>query len=213
MQVDLLVLLDDVPFPIGTTWVSRNRIKNDDDPFWLTVPVKKKGHHNAPINTIEIFNERNWREKHLRTIRQAYAHAPYLEDHLPFFLDLYGHPWKKLVDLNLTALEYLKSALHIKTPFLLSSDLGLRERGSSLLIEICRHMGVKTYCSIAASRKYLDEQAFEKAEIALKYYRFEPPVYPQLWGDFVANLSVGDMLFCCGPKSRELIRESGFIHT
>jgi hypothetical protein len=213
MHVDLLVLLDDVPFPMGTTWISRNRIKNESGPFWLTVPIKKKGHRSAPINTMQIFNERDWRKKHLSAIKHAYTHAPYLEEYLPFFSDLYNHPWEKLIELNVNILEYLKDALHINTPFSLSSSLDLSERGSNLLIKICQQTGIKTYCASWASRKYLDESAFKKAGLSLKYYRFVPPIYPQLWGDFVANLSAVDMLFCCGAKSNELISQSGSIHT
>ena len=32
--------------------------------------------------------------------------------------------------------------------------------------------------------------------------------YPQMWGDFIANLSVLDMMFNCGPKAREIILAS-----
>jgi len=213
MQADLLVLLDHVAFPMGTTWVSRNRIKNEGGSFWLTVPVRKKGRRNAPINTIEIFNERDWRKKHYSSIRQAYAHAPYLDDYLPFFSDLYVQSWGKLLDLNTTIFEYLKNALNLKTPHLFSSQLGLHERGSNLLVEICQRTGADIYCTMAASRKYLDEGAFEKAHIEITCYHFDPPIYPQLWGEFVANLSVLDMLLCCGSKSCELIQKSGLMRT
>jgi hypothetical protein len=213
LKADLLVLLDHVAFPMGTTWVSRNRIKNEGGPFWLTVPVMKKGHRNAPINTIKIFNGRDWRRKHLSSIRQAYAHAPYLEDHLPFFSDLYARSWGKLIHLNVTIFEYLKKTLDIKTPYRLSSQFGLQEHGSSLLVEICRRTGADIYCTAAAGKKYLDESAFEKAHIDIAYYCYNPPTYPQLWGEFAANLSVVDMLFCCGPKSGELVQKSGFMRT
>jgi len=41
------------------------------------------------------------------------------------------------------------------------------------------------------------------------YYKYEPPIYPQLWGDFIANLSVLDLILTCGPKSGGLIRQAG----
>jgi hypothetical protein len=103
--------------------------------------------------------------------------------------------------------------LNIKTPYRLSSELGLHERGSNLLAEICQRTGADIYCTVAASKKYLDERLFEKARIAITYYRFDAPIYPQLWGEFVANLSVVDMLFCCGSKSGELIQKSGLMRT
>jgi hypothetical protein len=30
-------------------------------------------------------------------------------------------------------------------------------------------------------------------------------VYPQLWGDFIPDLSAFDLLFNCGPKAREIV--------
>ncbi|MGD9090852.1 MAG: WbqC family protein, partial [Desulfobacterales bacterium] len=42
-QSDVFVILDTVQFPQGTTWTSRNRLKNDQGALWLTVPVWKKG--------------------------------------------------------------------------------------------------------------------------------------------------------------------------
>ena len=38
---------------------------------------------------------------------------------------------------------------------------------------------------------------------------FRPPVYPQLWGDFIYNLSALDLLLNCGPKSREIVLGEG----
>ncbi|MFW6138080.1 MAG: WbqC family protein [Spirochaetota bacterium] len=36
---------------------------------------------------------------------------------------------------------------------------------------------------------------------------FRPPVYPQLWGELIYNLSTLDLLLNCGgPKSREIIQ-------
>jgi hypothetical protein len=30
-------------------------------------------------------------------------------------------------------------------------------------------------------------------------------IYPQMWGDFIANLSGFDMMFTCGAKVRDII--------
>ena len=72
-------------------------------------------------------------------------------------------------------------------------------------------MGARKYLTIASSHKYLDEDLFEKSGIQLVYYKYEPPVYPQLWGDFIANLSVFDLLLICGPKSGGLIQRAGWL--
>lgn len=51
---DIFVILDEVQFPMGTTWLTRNRFKNDQGTLWMTVPVWKKGLGLQKIN--EGFN-------------------------------------------------------------------------------------------------------------------------------------------------------------
>ena len=42
--------------------------------------------------------------------------------------------------------------------------------------------------------------------IKLLYYDFEHPVYKQLWGDFIPNLSVIDFLFNCGKSAFSIFK-------
>ena len=81
---DVLVLLDEVQFPRGTTWISRNRLKNDQGALWLTIPVWRKGLGQQNINQVRICYERDWPRKHLDSLKSAYGNAPYFGDHLRF---------------------------------------------------------------------------------------------------------------------------------
>jgi len=49
-----------------------------------------------------------------------------------------------------------------------------------------------TYLAQAATKKYLEPRAFADARIELKFFRPPSPVYPQLWGDFIPDLSAFD---------------------
>ncbi len=49
---DNFVILDDVQFPRGTTWITRNRFKNSQGNLWMTVPVIKKGLGLQKINAV-----------------------------------------------------------------------------------------------------------------------------------------------------------------
>jgi len=46
------------------------------------------------------------------------------------------------------------------------------------------------------------------SEKAAKERWFFPVILISVWGDFIGNLSVFDLLFNCGPKSKEILRES-----
>jgi hypothetical protein len=85
---DVLVILDEVQFPHGTTWISRNRFKYDQGELWLTIPVWKKGLGDQWINQVRICYEGRWLHKHLESLKTAYGNAPYLSEHLGFLEEL-----------------------------------------------------------------------------------------------------------------------------
>ncbi len=74
-----------------------------------------------------------------------------------------------------------------------------------MLIEICRFFNASTYMTPAAAGKHLNADLFEQVGIELRYVKARSCIYPQLWGDFIPDLSVFDLLFNCGPKAREII--------
>ena len=85
------------------------------------------------------------------------------------------------------------------------SDLGIKGKGNELLIEICRKMGSADYLAQVWEKKYLDHGLFSRAGIKLHFFTPPSPVYPQLWGEFIHNLSAFDLLFNSGPKSHEIL--------
>lgn len=209
MQAECLVLLDDVQFPLGGSWVNRNRLKNDQGELWLTVPVWKRGRSLQPIARVEICNQGHWQKKHFLSLEHAYTNAPYWSEHAGFLRDTYSTRWRELLGFNLVILEYLRVALGLAQPFLRSSSFAIKAKGSQRLVALCEAMGANEYLTVASSHKYLDDDLFRRHGIKVVYYKYEPPIYPQLWGSFLANLSTFDLLLTCGPKSAEMIRQTG----
>lgn len=202
---DILVILDDVQFPQGTTWLTRNRFKNDQGSLWMTVPVWKKGLGLQKIKEIRICREGRWAEKHLASLKRAYAKAPYLTEHLDFLERVFSSEFEMLTELNLTIIDHLLKHLHIDRKSILLSELRIEETGNRLLIEICRKVGADSFLAQAPAKKYLDEALFRDAGITLSFFGLQAPVYPQLWGDFIPNLSAFDLLLNCGPKAHDII--------
>jgi hypothetical protein len=202
---DVLVILDNVQFPRGTTWISRNRFKNNQGSLGLTIPVWKKGLGKQQISQVRICYEGRWPHKHLESLKSAYAHAPYLKDHLGFLEEVFFRRWQKLVDLNLAIIGYFMDCLRLQTRLVLLSELQVKARATQLLIEICRALGASTFLAHSQAQKYLDADLFQNNGIELRFFRYVPAVYPQLWGDFVANLSTLDLLLNCGPKARDIL--------
>jgi len=207
-RVDLFVLLDTTQFA-KDDFQNRNRIKTRQGPSWLTVPVYKSGVSKQQITETRICNERDWRRRSSTLIAENYRDAPYFSVHEGFFRHLYEREWSSLVELNLKALEYLKTALGLATAYVTASALGIRERGgTNTNLAICRAVGAQTYLSGKHGREYLDEDRFAEHDIQVEYQEFRHPVYPQLWGDFAPYMSVIDLLFNCGPTSLQIIAQA-----
>lgn len=203
-HADGFVVLDNVQYQ-KNEWQNRNRIKTPQGWRWLTVPV----HYAFPQPLREVrVAETDWQRTHWRTLTQSYCKAPYFDRYAPLLEPLYTTRWTWLVDLALTGMERLASALGIRWAPRLASGMMLTEEPNQRLIDICRQVGADRYLAGSGSRHYLDLAAFEKAGITVDVQQFSHPVYPQLYGPFEPALSVVDLLFNCGPDSLSRLRAS-----
>ena len=158
-----------------------------------------------PLNTTFKYNSGRWAQKHLASFKRAYANAPYLQEHVGFLEKAYTAETEKILDFNLRFIRYIFSLLNIRTEIIFQSELGVREKGDNLLVEICRQTGGSVFLVPKEICKYLDTDQFNRAGVQLKPFAPASPVYPQLWGNFIGNLSILDLVFNCGPKARELM--------
>ena len=204
-QSDIFVVLDSVQFPRGTTWITRNRFKNDQGPLWMTIPVWKKGLGLQNINDVRICHDSHLQVKHLKSLKQAYAAAPYFSEHRAFLNYIFSDRIERLIDLNLAILRHLLLHLDIDTEIRLLSELHIHARGQMLLVEICRYFNASSYLAPGAAAGYLDVRTFEKAGLEMTLHKPRSSVYPQLWGNFLPDLSAFDLVFNCGPKAREIL--------
>ena len=113
----------------------------------------------------------------------------------------------KLADLCWHQLQFWLSEFEIKTKVIRSSELPVQSRKSDLVLDLCTHLGASRYISGTLGKDYLDEKSFEGAGVEVEFQSFEHPVYPQLWSDFEANLSVVDYWMNCGSELKFTSKE------
>ena len=202
---DVFVLLDSVQFPRGTTWITRNRFKNDQGTLWMTIPVWKKGLGLQNIDQVRVCREGGWPRKHPASLKQAYGNSPYFYEHVQFLEDLFSTVSGRLIDFNLAVIRHLMLNLGLDTDIIRLSELNIDAVGDRLLIEICRYFEASVYLASAIAGRHLNAALFEKAGIELRLVKDPSPIYPQLWGDFIPDLSAFDLLFNCGPKARDIL--------
>jgi hypothetical protein len=203
-RVDVFVYYDDVQYD-KNGWRNRNRVKGPNGPVWLSVPVKLSGRGLQCINQVEMDGQ-GWSRKHLRSIEQFYAKAPYGRDYIPRLSELLSQRWTRLVDLDLAINGAIVEWLGLGAKIVRSSSLGIEGRRNERLIGICRHFGADRYLSGNSARVYIDEMAFAKMGISIEWQDYSHPVYPQMHGPFVSHLSIIDLLMNVGPDSLGILR-------
>ena len=203
----LFVLYDSVQYD-KHGWRNRNRVLARPEPLWITAPVLSTGHHLQSVKETRLA-DRPWQQRHLKTIKQIYAKAPYFDwlyPELEAYLMRRKYEW--LVDLNLEGHQMFTRLLGIDTPIKFSSELDLDvmalER-TARLVTICSMVGATRYISASASRAYMIESLWTEAQIELRYQDYQHPVYAQPGGDFVSHLSVVDALMFEGPGAKRFV--------
>ena len=202
---DVLVILDRVQFPRKTTWINRNRFKNDQGMLWLTVPARKKHLGLQPIDRVRINNDGRWHRKHLKSLQTAYRHAPYFAEHAAVLEAVFSGKIESILEIDLALIRYLFKAFRIGTQIVLQSELEVVSAGDRLLVESCRRAGGTRLLLLKEVHNLVDMKLFEKSGIEPVPLQVPHWVYPQLWGGFLSNLSAFDLLFNCGPKSRDIM--------
>jgi len=182
-----------------------NRVKNSQGVQWLSVPILTKGKRSQLINQARIDPASKWGSKHLTSLETNYKKTIYFDHFYCQIEPLFNKKWNYLLDLNLNLLNLLKEYLGIKTQIILSSSLLKRlpqdASPESRLIKICEKLGGNSLYEGAAGKNYIDANIFEGAHINLIYQQYCHPVYNQLFGSFIPNLSVVDLIFNEGPNA------------
>jgi hypothetical protein len=202
LRADVLVFYDDVQFDKGG-WRNRNRIKSPNGPHWLTVPIRHAGCQS--ILEVEIANQIPWARKHVKTMRQFYAKAPYLKCYLPELEELLQRRWDRIVDLNIAVIEMMCVWLGLGRQTFRASELRIEGERSQRLLNFCLRFGANRYLSGAAAKNFLDVDLFTLRNIDVQWQGYKHPAYPQQHGEFVPCLSALDLLLNCGDESRAIL--------
>jgi hypothetical protein len=203
VRSETFVFLDNVQFK-KNEFQNRNKIKTAQGWMWLTVPVLYK--YPEQIDEVKINEGIDWRKKHLRTLAINYQKAPYFHALFPEVERFYAGDSVSISEVNRESILMLLSMLGVNREIAIATALGhLPEEPSERLAAICETLRADTYLSGAGGKTYLDLKPFSKRGITVKFQEFNHPIYPQLYADFIPNLSLLDLLFNCGPDSLKIL--------
>lgn len=204
-SVDAFILYDAVQFT-RRDWRNRNRVKTAQGLQWLTVPVLSKGRYDQAIDETEV-DGAAWAARHWRAIESSYARAPHFDRVAAQIEPVMRSPSPMLSEVNRALIGAVAALLGIETPITNCRDYTLVEGKTERLVALCQQAGGDVYVSGPAAKAYLDGREFTAAGLAVEWFDYSGyPEYPQLWGDFVHEVSILDMLFNTGPDAPQYMK-------
>jgi hypothetical protein len=204
-SVDVFIIFDDIPYPNGRTWRNRNQIKTPTGLKWLTVPIRP-GQSGIPMELVEIGESPfPWRDSHYALLERSLGPAPFFQDALNIWKVEAYRPHHLISQLNRRLIESICEYLDIRTKIISSSDFHVCGAKTKRLISLVQAIGGDTYLSGPVADEYLDKSLFAANDIRLEYKTYDYPEYTQLWGDYVPNVSVLDVIANLGKESKNYI--------
>jgi len=192
---NMFVFLDNVKFE-KHSWQMRNRVKNSskhsDSEVWMSVPTKGVT-NNTLIKDVIIDNTKNWKQKHVKTLKNNYSKS---FQEIKFLTQIYDNEWNKLADFNIESITKCCQYLGIKTKLIKASDLSAAGKKGDLVLNICKELNANEYFSTIGSKDYLEDykDSFEDARIKITYHNYTHPIYKQKGNNFLPNLSILDLI-------------------
>lgn len=204
-EADTFYVFDHVAVTTGKGWHSRVKILLNENEHWLTVPVKKKNLSGQKYFEIEINRESNFVRKHLGTIKQAYAKAPFFEEVYTFLSDIYTHDTEKLSDFNLNFIEKLSNHIGLinsilRTSSLISDFPELNHlKGNELVLRLAELSKCHIYVSGGGCQEFINPYSFEEKDIKFNFQKFNLQSYEKISSyNAIPGLSVIDNLMHLG---------------
>lgn len=205
-SVDEFILYDDAQYT-KRDWRNRNLIQTPNGLQWLTIPVNVSGRFTQRIREVTV-SDPTWAEKHWKALAQNYAKARCFSDYGPFIEKLYLSRHEALLsDINYAFICGICQLLEIGTKLSWSMDYGLPGERSERLASMCAQAGASVYISGPAARAYLDESAFARRGMEVRYVSYAGyREYKQLYAPFAHGVTILDLLFNEGVGASEFMR-------
>jgi len=191
--VDKYVVYDDVAYIKGG-WINRNNILINNKAHLITLPLENSSSFRN-INEIEVIKNKKQIEKVIKAINLAYGKAPYFKDIMPIIEKLILNN-SFISELNYNSIIEINKYLNIKTEIILSGNLKKDNnlKAQDKVIHINKILNSNIYINAIGGQELYNKEDFKKENIELKFIKMLPYKYKQFKNEFVANLSIIDIL-------------------
>jgi hypothetical protein len=204
---DIFIILDNVQYPRGKSIANRNKIKGSNGSIIeLVVPISKpKGTEGKVSYKSVSFAENKWSKKILRSIEMNYRKALFFDEYYSKIREIFNSV--NFCEMNIEFIYFVLNELDINTNIVRLSEIESSfGKKNSLIIDLCKYFEADTYLSGTGASKYNNTSLLKESNIDLIYQSYDHPVYRQLKGEFIPNLSVLDLIFNHGTNSKKYFK-------
>ena len=158
------------------TLTNRTYIDSSNGELMLTVPIKHSG-KNVPrkFSEIKIDNSSNWKKTHYKSIKICYQSSPFFEfyeDDISFF---YESDYEYLHQLNFASINLVCNWINLEMP---KENFNVQEKEFINLIYLS---------NTKRTRELLEKKYTQTFQVS---------------NGFINDLSILDLIFNCGPNSK-----------
>jgi WbqC-like protein family len=192
--VDKFVIYDDVAF-INRGWINRNQILVNDKAFLFSIPLNGAS-QNRLIRDITLADFENWKLKFLRTVAHSYKKARYFENTYELLGEVFNSDFRNISQLAIRSLRLVSSYLGLNVQFVESSAIynNTDLKGQDRIVNICIQEKSSYYINPIGGREIYNMEFFARSGIKLNFIKTKTFPYKQFHNNFVANLSIIDVL-------------------
>ncbi len=162
-------------------FINRTIIASAQGPLNLTIPIVGGRDQKNKLKDIQIDNSTKWQNQHIKSIQSCYKRAPFFEYYEQGIKEIYTSPSINLFDFLVRVQQWVM--VQCKNSWSIETD------------------------SKETNMPVLRDQYFPK-----NYQTVQDPIrYQQVFEEqigFIPNLSIVDLLFCCGGKQTQVLLKS-----
>ena len=140
----------------------------------------------------------------------SYNKTPYFKEIFPEIEQLYiNFKGDKLIDFIKIIVKYAFKKFDITTPIFYTSEIkGITGKKSDLIVSMCKSCNAKTFVFGKLGNTYIEWDKFK--DIKPVFQNFNHPIYEQIHGEFISNMSFIDLLFNYGENSKKILTKSSY---
>lgn len=174
---DLWIVYDDVQF-VRREWQNRTKLRFLKDPnnnYWLTIPIKKSTYGKTLINSIEIKNYGLFIETFYKKLWYSYKNSNYwfqIENYYNMIIENFSS--NSLVEFNVHSILCIFKLLEFDLSYKFSSRFYVDGSKNDKLIKLCKINDGNIYISGSGGMNYLSLNSFNDNNIK---------IYSQTWNE------------------------------